>query len=355
MLKHWSTMLSPGEEVHAYLREPIPPESIAHLNLSSAIKFEIVPPKMQGIVWENFPMALRARKTADVLFGPAYTLPLLSRKPRKRVVATHSVNQVESGAHDFWYNYTYAKRDELCARSADAVIVPCDTAADLVAKQYGVPRKRLFSVPQGAPHSFRPLENPELLRQTRIAFLGTDAPYILFVGKLSSRRNIPNLIGGFAKAKKAKGLPHKLLLVGPNHVHLPLAEVCREHGVTADVVQTDGKFTDHEELIPLYNAADVFIQPSIFEGWSITTVEALACGTAVIASNRGGLIDVAHGHAYMLEDPSVETIADALEKVLLDDYLRQELKQLARARGKTFTWERTTGETLDVIRQVARS
>lgn len=353
MLKYWSMMLGADEEVHAYIREPVSPESVAHLNLSKAIKFETVGPALTGVLWENASMARRARET-DVFFGPSYTLPLLSRVPRKRVVATHSVNEVQSGAHQGWYDQTYGRLHRWSALAADAVIVPCDSTADLVASRYGIAHQRIVVVPQGADTTFRPLNNPELVRQTRMELVGEDAPIVLFVGKLSTRRNIPNLIAAFAQAKREKNLPHKLLLLGPNHVNLPLADICAEHAVTDSVVQVDGKFTHHEELVRIYNAADVFVHPSWFEGWSMTTIEALACGTATIAANRGGLGDVARGYAYMVEEPTVAALKDALCKVLLDEKLRNELKQLARARGSAITWENTTQQTLDVIRKVAR-
>src|ERR1041384_2580695 len=89
MLKYWSQMLQPGEDVHAYLREPVTSESVSHLNLSPQVKLEVVGPKLRGILWENSSMAMRARQD-DVLFGPSYTLPLLLKTPRRRVVATHS-------------------------------------------------------------------------------------------------------------------------------------------------------------------------------------------------------------------------------------------------------------------------
>jgi glycosyltransferase involved in cell wall biosynthesis len=352
MLKYWSQMLGPDEEVHAYLREAVPAETITHLNLSPAIKLQVVRPKLHGIIWENVSMALRARHV-DVLFGPSYSLPLLAQLSRKRVVATHSVNEAQPGAHPWWYNFTYGKRDQLSALAADAVIVPCQSTADLVTSRYGVSAKKVVIIPQGADTSFRPLDDPELIRRTRIDFLGEDVPYVLFVGKLSVRRNIPNLIAAFARVKKTRALPHKLLLFGPNHMNLPLRRICAEHGASEAVVQTDGEFTHHEELIRVYNGADVFVHPSWFEGWSMTTIEALACGTATIAANRGGLGDVARGYAYMIDEPTVETLQDALEKVLLDEKLRQELKVLARKRGSAITWEDTTRQTLDVIRSVA--
>jgi glycosyltransferase involved in cell wall biosynthesis len=354
LLKHWSQMLAPEEEVHAYLREAVSAESIMHLNLSSSIKLQQVGPKLPGLLWENLSLPRRARHM-DVLFGPSYSLPLLARVPRKRVVATHSVNQTQAGAHQSWYNLTYGKWHQLSALSADAVIVPCNSTADLVNSQYGVPLEKIVVIPQGADTSFRPLNDVELARRTRTEFLNENVPYVLFVGKLSMRRNIPNLIAAFAKVKKTNQLPHKLLLVGPNHQNLPLAQISAEHGVSEAVVQSDGNFTDHEELVRIYNGADVFVHPSWFEGWSMTTIEALACGTATIAADRGGLGDVARGYAYMVEEPTVEALKSALEKVLLDESLREELKKLARQRGSAITWEDTTRQTLDVIRNVAKN
>ncbi len=352
LLKCWSLMLKPGEEVHAYVRGGVAPDTIEHLNLSSSIKLQQLRPRLTGILWENATMAMRARHM-DVIFGPSYTLPLSVRRPQRRVVATHSVNEAQSGAHDWWYDYTYSTLYRLSAQSANAVIVPCDSTAEVVVQRYRVEPRKIVVVPQGADTSFRPLNDPELARRTRIEFLGEDVPFVLFVGKLSTRRNIPNLIAAFSKAKKEKQLPHKLLLLGPNHLNLPLAQICMENGVADDVVQADGKFTHHQELIRIYNAADVFIHPSWFEGWSMTTIEALACGTATIAANRGGLGDVARGYAYMVEEPTTDALKNALLTVLTDELMRQELKHLARQRGSSITWEDTSRQTLDVIRNVA--
>lgn len=350
MLQYWSKMLGPDERVNAYLRAELSIESTAHLKLGENIRMEVVRPNFPGMLWENLAMAFHARHD-DVFFGPAYSVPLLLRTPRKRVVATHSVYEEA----DWKYNFTYGARDKYCARTASAVIVPCASTADQVAKHYGIPHQRLFSIPQGAPPAFRPVKDAAAQRRTRIELLGGDVPFVVFVGRLSARRNIPNLVAGFAKAKKLKGLPHKLLLFGPKNVDLPLAEICREHGVTQDVVQTTGCISKHEDLVQIYNAAEIFIQPSYYEGWSITTVEAMACGTAVVAADSGALGEIARGHAYMLKDPTADAIADALIKVLLDERLKDDLRQLARQRGSTMTWERTTGETLEIIRHVARS
>jgi glycosyltransferase involved in cell wall biosynthesis len=220
-------------------------------------------------------------------------------------------------------------------------------------RRYGIAEDRIDIVPQGADPSFSPVADEDVLRRARQKWLGEDAPYVLFVGKLSQRRNIPALIEGFATAKRRRDLPHKLLLFGPNHLGLPLSELAASFGVAGDVVHTDGRVETHGELIPVYSGADVYVHPSLYEGWSMTTIEALACGTAVIAAERGGLADVARGHALMLPDPSAAAIGDGIEHVLTDDAARAELRRRGRERGRSMTWTDTARLTLDSLRLAA--
>lgn len=161
------------------------------------------------------------------------------------------------------------------------------------------------------------------------------------------------LVRAYAALRKSRNIPHGLVLFGPNTSDFPLAQLCQDLGIVDDVVQTDGKVDRHADLVPIYCAADVFVHPSEFEGWSMTTVEALACGTAVVAADRGGLGEVARGHALMVADPSVDALVDAIGRVLDDDALRADLRTRARARGRALRWEVGTRDTLDVVRRVA--
>ena len=296
-------------------------------------------------------MRRRAAAESDVLFCPAYTAPLFY--PGRLVVATHSVNEIQPDAHDWTYRLTYEPIYRHAARNAYAVIVPAKITRDDVCRAYGIDPARVVIVPQGADDCFRPLEDLAALRAVRTRYFGRDRPFILFVGKLSTRRNAHLLIRAFAALRKERRIPHGLLLFGPNTDGLPLAALCQQLGVSDDVVQTDGVIAEHRDIVPVYNAADVFVHPSEYEGWSMTTVEALACGTAVIAADRGGLGEVAKGHALMLDALSTDTLADAIGRVLQDDGLRADLRSRARARGRALRWEATTRDTLDVIRDVA--
>jgi glycosyltransferase involved in cell wall biosynthesis len=350
LIRHWANMLDASESVEVYLRAPLDGDAERYLGFSDAIRARVLRPRLTGSLWENLLLPPKARRLS-VLFGPSYTLPLLY--PGPAVVAIHSVNEALSGTHPWWYDYVDRPLYALSARKAQRVIVPSESTKVDVEKCYRVAPEKIDVVPQGADDAFRPIEDEERLRATRRKFLGADLPYILFVGKISQRRNIPMLIDAFAKLKKRRGIPHALLLVGPNHLHYPLRERCEKLGIADSVVQTDGKFREHIELVPIYNAADLFVHPSSYEGWSMTTMEALACGTAVVAVNRGGLGEVANGHALMVEEPTVDNLADAIERVLSDEPLRQELRRKARRRGSAFRWEDTTRQTLEVLRRVA--
>ena len=344
MVRNWSALLAPDDELSLFVRQPLdwtPPPTNGH------IRQVLLESKMSGIPWEN----LRLRSAAahqDVLFCPAYTGPVGFRG--KTVVATHSVTEVQPGVNSWTYRQTYSRLYGLCARQATGVIVPSEITRESVIEHYRVAAERVVVIPQGADDAFTPGTPADVLEATRIRFFGADRPYILFVGKCSARRNIPQLIEAFAFLKATQRIPHGLLLFGPNHLDLPLAELCHTLGVEGDVVQTDGVVERHADLVPIYSAADVFVHPSENEGWSMTTVEAMACGTAVVATNRGGLAEVARGHALMVEVPSAEALADAIGRVLGDSALREDLEQRARARGAALHWGAITRNTLRVVR-----
>ena len=350
MLRYWGEQLAPGEEVELYLRRALEPAARDYLALPPTIRERVLPPDVSGIPWENLALRRQARRT-DVLFCPAYTAPV--RYPGRVVVATHSVNEIASGAHAWWYPHTYGRLYRHSAEQAEAVIVTSETTREDIARLWDIPRERMVVVLQGADDCFRPMDDPAALAAVRRQFFGGDRPFILFVGKASTRRNIPLLLRAFAQLRREQRIPHGLLLFGPNPDDLPLAELCAELGITGDVVQTEGRIVDHRDLVPIYNAADVFVHPSLYEGWSMTTVEAMACGTAVVAANRGGLGELVAGHALTLDTPTVDSLADAIGRVLTDDALRAELRRKSFARGSAINWREAARQTLDVLRRVA--
>ena len=349
LLRYWNEQLADSEEMSLFLRQPL---SEKLQDAWPRIRAVVLESEMSGLPWETLRLG-PAAADQDVLFCPAYSAPLGYRGPL--VVATHSVNETEPQAHSWMYRQTYARLYKHCARRADAVIVPGERTRKAVEEHYGVPNERLHIVHQGADEAFHPMDDqPELLAATRKRFFGSDRPYLLFVGKGSPRRNIPMLIEAFAHVRKEGRRPHGLLLFGPYKGDIPFEKLVRDLGVEGDVVQTEGVVDSHADLAPIYAAADIFIHPSENEGWSMTTTEAMAAGTAVIATNRGGLGEVACGHAYMIE-PSIDALVKAIEEVLSDANLRADLRRMARERGEALRWEKLALQTLDVVRDVGNA
>lgn len=132
---------------------------------------------------------------------------------------------------------------------ADAVIVPCESTRIDAMKCTGCPNTRCILLSR-ARITFAPCGDEDA-RRARLRHLGRDVPYVLFVGKLSQRRNIPALIAAFAGEAPSLSLPHALLLLGPNHTNLPLDQLVREHSVAGSVIQLDGDFADHNEIVPI--------------------------------------------------------------------------------------------------------
>lgn len=348
LLHHWGRILPEGDSLTVFLRQPLPngPDEFG-----PRVKTELLEYRGSGIPWENMHLRCAAARR-DVLFCPAYTAPLFYRGPL--VVATHSVNETNPKAHSLLYRQTYSRFYKHSASIADRVIVPARLTQQAVMAHYNIPEERISIVHQGASDEFRPVTDPAIKAQTRQRFFADGRPYILFVGKGSQRRNIPMLVAALARLK-SEGFPHGLVLFGSYKGDVPLDALIAELGVQGEVHQTNGVLEHHDDIVPVYGSADVFVHPSENEGWSMTTVEAMACGVPVIASRRGGLREVAEGYALMLDPPTPDSLTDALRQVLSEDRLREDLRQRAITRGSQLRWDVIAQQTLDLVRDVGRT
>ena len=347
ILKEWNTMLGPADRVTVFTRSPLDTRA---LGLSSAFTAQILRPAMTNALWENL-LLPRAARDVDVLFGPSYTVPLLAGPPS--VVSIHSVDEAQPGVVSLWHRMTYSQKYRWSTRRAEKVIVNARSTGDRVQAVYGIPPEKIEVIWLGADDAFRPLDDEALLRATRCRLIGDDRPYVVFVGGLSRRRNVPLLIEAFSIVKKRENLPHALLLFGPNRGQIPVRELAERFGVADSVVQTDGVVQSHTELVAVYNAAAVYVLPSSSEGFSLTLAEALSCGTPVITVNRAALGEVAHGYAMTIEEPELGALTEALHRVLTDPATARCLSAKAVERSRDLRWSTTARRTLAVLRQVA--
>ena len=228
-------------------------------------------------------------------------------------------------------------------RKARLVICVSKNVRDLTQERFGLPDERLCVVYNGVSERFRPLPASEvqarLLREFRI-----DRPYFLYAGNLQRRKNVGRLIRAFAEFTRVGPTDALLLLVGSEDQVVEDYDRLIDELKLRDRVIRLGYVSD--DVVPtLYCGALGFVFPSLWEGFGMPVIEAMACDTPVITSNLSSLPEVAGGAALLIDPYSVEAIAEAMDRVYRDSGLRERMILQGRARARDFSWEKTARET----------
>lgn len=301
--------------------------------------------------WEQLTLP-RAAAGSALLFCPAYTAPL--SVSGRLVVANHGIYESLPQEFSRLRRLRSIPLYRHAVRRADAVIANSRATRDELVRHLGAARERVEVVyPAPAPAFVAELDPGAALTAARDALGGQDRPYVLFVGKLSPRRNLPALIEGFAAARRADDLPHRLLVVGPNVDAAPVRALAARHGVSEALVLLHHR--SHEELALLYARADVFALPTVAEGFSWTILEAMAAGAPVLTAEHAALREEGVAQAALVVPaPTPAALEQALRVLLADPRRRAALRDAGRALARRFSWERTARETMAILDRVAR-
>lgn len=238
-------------------------------------------------------------------------------------------------------------------REAARVIADSEATRRDVVELLDAPPDRVRVVPLGCDPRFSP-GDAGAARRTVAAELGIAAPFVLHVGTVEPRKNLPALISAFAQARRARRLPQLLVLAGaPGWGVEPVRARIAAEGL-AGVVRLTGPVSA-AHLLALYRAADLFAFPSLYEGFGLPVVEAMACGTPVVTADVAALPEVAGGAALIVDPRDQAALAEALDRGLNDLEVRARLKAAGPARAAAFTWERCAAATLAVYDEAAPS
>ncbi len=317
---------------------PLPPE---------AAEFRILPRKP---FWTQRVLGPELRRRPPSVFlSPVLQLPFRAGCPA--IATIHDLAFLHHGEHFTWKRWALARLEiHHAVRSAHRLLAVSEaTKNDLIAHFHLPPEKIVVTQEGVSPRFQRPEEN--VLRAMRERHSLT-TPYIAYVGRLQPRKNIVRLIEAFARLiQQHPEFPHHLVLAGDKGwMYGPIYEAAQASPVK-DRIRFLGYVSD-EDLPALIGGADALALVSLWEGFGLPVLEAMACGTAVITSDCSSLPEVA-GDAAVLVDPyDVADIARALELVVRDDKYRAVLQQRGLAQAARFTWEATARRIMDAVRAI---
>jgi len=238
----------------------------------------------------------------------------------------------------------------LSMRKATRVIADSHCTATDIVTHYGLPKEKIAIIPLAADQRFSPVRDTAKLKAVREKYNLADK-FILTVANLQPRKNLRVLLDAIAELKSGQVPRVQVVIAGQPHwkAHEIIEQV--QLAELEDNVRILGYVPD-EDLPTLYSAACAFAFPSIYEGFGLPPLEAMACGTPVVASNSSSLEEVVGDAGLLLPPYSVKAWADALQSLLENPMLRQELAQRGIAQASKFSWHNTAKETLKVYKKV---
>jgi glycosyltransferase involved in cell wall biosynthesis len=236
-------------------------------------------------------------------------------------------------------------------KQAEMVIVPSAAAAEDVVRYLQVERERITIIPMGCDTRFQPVGEAAQAAMVQRRY-NLPRHYILFVGTLEPRKNVQTLLRAFAQVLAETPRDDLRLVIAGGagwgvEDYLATVDMLKLH----DQVHFVG-FVEDNHLPDLYRGALMFVYPSLYEGFGLPILEAMACGTPVITSNRTSLPEVAGDAAVLIDPTRPEALAEAMTSILSDGELRQTLRAKGLARAHAFTWNTVAERTVAVYRAV---
>ena len=296
-------------------------------------------------------LASKLREDCPDLIHVQYTAPLFCSVPI--VVTIHDVSYIERPEYLSSLRTAQLRAStRYTVRQAAKIITISEFSRRGISKAFDLDPDKIIVTPLAAQNSFRPM-NRIRAAYTVSAALKLDRPYILNVGDVHPRKNQISLVKSFRALLNAHPeLPHVLVLAGKHTWFAPrVIEEVRRSGLEDRVVLTG--FVDDELLPALYNAADVFVFPSFYEGFGLPVIEAMACGRAVACSGTTALPEVVDGAAILFEPDSIEEQTRAIRDILIDSEFSARMEKKSLQRASTFDWRETARKTLDVYCSIA--
>lgn len=332
LLKYWA---NENAEFVLYFKNQIPDD----IPKSKNFQTKILNSKSNALFMHYRLCWAATKDKLDILFCPNYIAPVFYRGD-----IALTLHDIIYEARPDLYNWPsifdrilLKKVSKISAKKAKIIFTCSQFSKDEILKYYKVNPKKVFIIPLAADEKF--------IRQLAdIEHAMSDKKFILYVGDIIKRRFVPETIKAFKKISDK--LPnHKFLIIGKNRIGQQI-----NHN---KIIQKD--YVSEDDLVLLYNAADLFIWLSSYEGFGLPPLEAMACGTPVLSTKKTSLAEVLGDYPIWVENPEdIDEISEKMLKVLSDDKLRNELIKKGLEQAQKFSWEKTAEETSRILINYAK-
>lgn len=298
--------------------------------------------------WDHYLPRVLRRDRVDVFHGPNHFLPAFDRG--RSVVTIHDVAYFRMGIYGEGEDELLKHLTLQALGRADAVIALSENTRRDV-EGLGVEPGRVRVIYGGGNVAAEGDIRRDRREEMRHALKLPDR-YVLFVGTIQPRKNVPFLLRGLAELRRRGGPPRKLVLAGgcdaasAAQIDAAIAEL----GLADDVTITG--YVEDWHLPLLYEGADLFVLPTLYEGFTLVTLEAMAYGTPVVATDTSSIREGVGDAALLVPVDDVRRLADAMHAALTDEALRRSLIGRGRDQAGKFTWERMARETLELYREL---
>jgi len=308
----------------------------------------IVVPVREEVISKQLVMAALCNTLPlDLIHFPAFPPPLACFRPF--IWTLHDATAWLYPETMNWKGRLYFRNlGERSARRSKAIITGSDKAKRDIVEAVRVPESKVKVISEGVDGVFSRVDSRDFLNAVRQRY-GLPERFLLMVGTLEPRKNLPFLIEAYRRFCEATQLRIGLVIAGRKGWKLDALDRCLAEAGTSVIVTG---FVPREDLIGLYNLAEAFVLPSIYEGFGFPPLEAMACGCPVIVSNRGSLPEIVGDAALLIDLEDVDSLVGALRSVLCNPRLRVALVEKGLARVKGFSWRSAAIKTLDLYREI---
>jgi glycosyltransferase involved in cell wall biosynthesis len=305
---------------------------------------------IEKLIWEQYTSPRAAQRSGvDLLHIPYFAPPLHARLPV--VVTVHDVIPWHIAVYRAGARIeAYMRLIERAVRRATLIITVSEHARRDIAETLRLPEERIRVIYEAAGEEFRPVHDPEVLAAARARYgLAENQRYVFYLGGLDARKNVVQLVRAFARVYARLGEPDLRLFISgdPEKQQGPRfpdpRPVAAELGIADKVIF---RFVSDADKAAIYSAAGLFVFPSLYEGFGLDPLEAMACGAPVVCSNRTSLPEVVGNAALSVDPEDLDALAEAMYAVLSDITLEADLRARSLRRATHFNWRKTASETL---------